>query len=828
MANFKFLSVFLSVSLAFGAEIQSTSARFRNSTVPAITGAPSAASGCCFVVQDTVSQIYWKKYVTITLYSIVNLTSITTYVTPYPTTTFSSVTTNVYTTNASFSYSKDVAKNPIALYYNEAGSVSQSWKSLNGSQIVTAGVTVNSPSAFNVYPTLKVINVPAVKDEKGNLVCATTSSLPNLYTGFSESYTSIPTKTISDTKTLTATLYTTSGSGLLSAIKTATLTTTVAFNTNYKVSVSTGGAFTSLYDAPTFTANSNAEEYFSTGKSNQISATVLSLATPYIHFPTRGHPSVQTLSKWFPPCEQLSGAENYGYPAQQAVDFAASEFPQLVSCIPAGPRVLKRDTCTHASPETQNAGGDLTSSTVITVTPTATSSDSPILSSVLEAPALKTDAPSPSIRTAPHTSTLQPPINIPSSVNETPSLNKPAPTQSHPADGSEMPVVPEDIRPTIRPTQSQLAAQTQQQDQNQNPISSQNASPGQGPIPNQELTLSQGSQTQTPQSATTASADKTLEGLIASLVGLSPVSIPVGTVNAQPIASPEGSKMPLMPDLSPHLPTTVTTETPNFILGVSGGVKTVPLPTSVSSTGLETLGSNAVNLASVDGEPSANFILSGARTISIPSHAPNPTTTFSGVPNVIIGMTDQTRDIFLTVPLPSESSGDTRVVDVPGDSKHSTYLVHTRATTHPIPSQSPYSTTFISGTPNIVVGSPDQTMSFTLTAPLPSGFQGSTTILSASGNQRASTYLVLTGATTIPITGIQASISHVTKSTSPAVASLPTSALSSSLTSANSSNGTGSPQSSTFAQVSSSTSSLSKRPASVVMSGLVASLLVLF
>lgn len=341
----------------------SATTRYLNSTSPITTGPSSSASNCCFVVQDTVSEVYWQKFITKTYYSIVNLTSITTYVTPYPTITLSAITTNVYTTNASFPYSTDVGENPIGLYYNDVRVVQETVKSLNGSQIVTAGVTVNSPAAFNVYPTLKVIHVPAVKDYKGNLVCATVSSFASTYTGVSKSYETIPVTTLSPNVTLTATLYTTSGQGLISAITTAIITTVDQVTENsYKIS--TGGAFTSTYDAPTFTANSNAEEYFSTTSGNPLSATVLSLATPYIHLPKRGSPSAQEddTEKIIPLCGQLSGQENYGYPAQEALDFAASQFPELASCLPAGPAVVLRSTCSLVSPETQGTSNNAGSS----------------------------------------------------------------------------------------------------------------------------------------------------------------------------------------------------------------------------------------------------------------------------------------------------------------------------------------------------------------------------------------------------------------------------------------------------------------------------------
>ncbi|KAL8654711.1 MAG: hypothetical protein Q9210_001329 [Variospora velana] len=49
-------------------------------------------------------------------------------------------------------------------------------QTLNGTQTITAGVTVQSPQAFYVFSTVKVINVPAVTDSNGNFRCATTST----------------------------------------------------------------------------------------------------------------------------------------------------------------------------------------------------------------------------------------------------------------------------------------------------------------------------------------------------------------------------------------------------------------------------------------------------------------------------------------------------------------------------------------------------------------------------------------------------------------------------------------------------------------------------
>ena len=116
---------------------------FSNTT----TAAPKTSSGsgapvCCFVVQDTVSEEYWQQYTTTTQYSVVNLTSITTLITPYPSVTSTNYETNVYTTNAYFIGTQDSGYNPIYLYKNAVPGPVETVGVLNGSQTVTAGITM--------------------------------------------------------------------------------------------------------------------------------------------------------------------------------------------------------------------------------------------------------------------------------------------------------------------------------------------------------------------------------------------------------------------------------------------------------------------------------------------------------------------------------------------------------------------------------------------------------------------------------------------------------------------------------------------------------------
>jgi hypothetical protein len=93
------------------------------------------------VIQETVSADWWPvENVTYTTKKV-NLTSITTLITPYRNGTITNIATNVYPTNASFPVTKTLG-NPIELYANNAFLFEEIDTELNGTAVVTAGVTV--------------------------------------------------------------------------------------------------------------------------------------------------------------------------------------------------------------------------------------------------------------------------------------------------------------------------------------------------------------------------------------------------------------------------------------------------------------------------------------------------------------------------------------------------------------------------------------------------------------------------------------------------------------------------------------------------------------
>jgi hypothetical protein len=117
---------------------------FANTT--STTGTPSPlATNCCFIVQDVVTEFWWQSYSTKPVQYSVDLTSITTLITPYADTTITNYETHVYTTNGSYTATDAIRQNPIQLFLDSAPQPDEKQHILfssNGTQIVTAGVTM--------------------------------------------------------------------------------------------------------------------------------------------------------------------------------------------------------------------------------------------------------------------------------------------------------------------------------------------------------------------------------------------------------------------------------------------------------------------------------------------------------------------------------------------------------------------------------------------------------------------------------------------------------------------------------------------------------------
>jgi hypothetical protein len=124
--------------------LKATPSYSNQTTTTSTASSTHTTDACCFVVQDTVNEIWWQETSYSSTYNVVNLTSFTTFLTPFPNGTSTRVETNIQVTNASFEWTFLVGINPITNYINNAPGPTEAATSLNGtvSSVVTGGVTV--------------------------------------------------------------------------------------------------------------------------------------------------------------------------------------------------------------------------------------------------------------------------------------------------------------------------------------------------------------------------------------------------------------------------------------------------------------------------------------------------------------------------------------------------------------------------------------------------------------------------------------------------------------------------------------------------------------
>jgi len=99
-------------------------------------------SVCCFVVQDTVSEVWWQVTSYSSTFSIVNLTSLTKLITKYPNTTLTNYEINVYPTGVSSTWTYLIGANPIKNEINYGPGPSEVEVTLNYTTPITTGNSV--------------------------------------------------------------------------------------------------------------------------------------------------------------------------------------------------------------------------------------------------------------------------------------------------------------------------------------------------------------------------------------------------------------------------------------------------------------------------------------------------------------------------------------------------------------------------------------------------------------------------------------------------------------------------------------------------------------
>lgn len=244
-----------------------------------------------------------------------------------------------------------------------------------------------SPAAFYIYNTVKIITAAAVTNEHGQLVCGTTSvaSRGSLF---------IPDQT-GTVDTVPATFSNMNGNqqayfggfGIDGWTSKPTGTSTVTASITNTFTESTGSTSILSTESTTWTAtNVLLERVYTDALGNvvtqgeQPTGVVISMTTPFVYQPARG---AKGATGEAPCCVQGPGTENYGYVPQTLLDFLvsdqqySSQYPGLASCLPGGPSILPVKQCTCVAPTFLEPGGDLTSSTTILVTPKGQQTSTP-------------------------------------------------------------------------------------------------------------------------------------------------------------------------------------------------------------------------------------------------------------------------------------------------------------------------------------------------------------------------------------------------------------------------------------------------------------------
>lgn len=189
---------------------------------------------------------------------------------------------------------------------------------------------------------MKIITAAAVSDSNGNVVCATPVAF----------------STISQNVNSNAQAYW--GTSVLGVSSAPLGLTTISDSNIFNVLPVTTTFFV---DSKTSSINTDTP---------LPSGVTVTLPTPFVYLPSGCDGDVGLCS--------FTGAEEYGYPPQTLLDFMGSnaavisQYPNFKQCVPAGPSLIKFQVPASfvipaAAPVVQQAGGDLTVTTTMTVSP---------------------------------------------------------------------------------------------------------------------------------------------------------------------------------------------------------------------------------------------------------------------------------------------------------------------------------------------------------------------------------------------------------------------------------------------------------------------------
>jgi hypothetical protein len=342
---------------------------------------------------------------------LVNVTTIVTYFSKGYDGVGTIITSNssVALTNTTFVFEVNTAFNPVETFNNLAPGPIEDASALTGTATMTGGVLVQSPAAFYVYNSVKIITAAAVTDDDGKVMCGTSSVFPNINSN-AEAYFGGPNIAGQTNYPLE---YNTTITTTMTFLEPTTFTTTPTLTEV----VTTDNTYYTLSDGSTITPSPDQP------------GLVISLTEPFIYQPAWAS-QLEPADHCFPG----KNSEEYGYIPKTLLDYLihnpyySAQYPGLASCLPGGPSIIMA-RCpngidhTHTPPFPTTvaipAGGGLTSQSTEYVQPNVMSTtatpqrDMQGTLSVLPPPnTLPNPTPNPTSNTAPApTSTQDPPPN---------------------------------------------------------------------------------------------------------------------------------------------------------------------------------------------------------------------------------------------------------------------------------------------------------------------------------------------------------------------------------------------------------------------------------
>ncbi|KAG4432284.1 hypothetical protein IFR05_012232 [Cadophora sp. M221] len=724
---------------------------------------------------DTVSEQWWAKTSLSSTIQQVNLTSYITYYTNLPNITTSRTETLVLPTNASFTFTYQVGGNPLTGYTNTAPGPTEVTQKLEGTALTTAGVAIESPAAFYVYNTVKVITVDPVTDKQGNVQCAATStgahgdvfsgvnSNAEAYFGGLEiaTYTSIPVSTSFFTTTKVITLDEPTEGTVTSTVTTTSTGSRVVYETIYLNAIEIP---VNTQDLPT--------------------GTMIALQTPFIYQPKRGEEGADGPGNI---CKQGTNTEAYGYVPQRVLDYLVeNQNPELASCMPAGPSIIQTSECELAfySTTAQQVASDLTSSATIyvgkPVIPTPSPDPIPI--------------PKPEPKPDPKNDPVPTPLPIKNPPDTQPNPPQPTgPTQIVQDPNNQRPADP------VNPPRPADPANPSNQQNPQNPQNPPAQNPnGNDPIRPFTVPLPSPSPAPAPVQPP-ANGGNSIGAIINSMFGNPPPPVVPGSQNP-----PNPDPRPVAPVVIPAATTIPIAQAPPGAVGSSANIGGTPViiipgPTTIAqlqpgqaqpvaqpiiipaATTIPAVNAPAGALGSVVSIGGTPFlVIPGPTTIQQQPGGIFPTSIIDGTPFLAIpgptsiplanappGLTGTTQTIggvpFLVIPGPTNipaPAGAAGQQQPPAGTFPTTiidgvpFLVVPGPTSIPVANAPPGltgSTTTINGTPFLVIPSPTNVL-----APAsPAGSFGTTTV-------NGTPFLVIPGPTSIPLSNAPAGLNGQT------------------------------------------------------------------